>query len=308
MRPKSISQKQIQQFQKEIWQYYARNKRDFPWRRPEHYGDPYKILVSELMLQQTQASWVVGKYQEFIEKFPTFETLDRASVAEVIAVWRGLGYNRRALALKKIAALAGEKWHYTLPKLSVEELDALPHIGYATACSISAFAWNVRVSFIETNIRRVFIHRFFKGQTKVSDMDILALVERMLPESDRGRVQNTSRSGPREWYYALMDYGSMLKGVVENPNRQGKGYKRQSAFVGSNRQVRGAILAVLARPEYVNGCTKKVLLNGVRKNILTPKSPKTLKVTQRDIDTNITTLAQEGFLHILGATVSLAKK
>lgn len=303
MRLKSISKRQFEAFQKEIWQYYAQNKRDFPWRRPEHYKDPYRILVSEVMLQQTQASRVVGKYQEFLARFPTFAALDKTTVAEVIAVWRGLGYNRRAIALKKIAAIAGERWGRTLPKLSVEELDALPHIGYATACSISAFAWDTSVSFIETNIRRVFIHRFFKGQTNVSDKDILVLVQRTLPSA--AVIQG--EKGPRQWYYALMDYGSMLKTLVENPNRQSRAYKRQSAFVGSNRQVRGAILTVLSTPECAKGCSNKVLLKGVRKYLAPTRSTKTFKVTQKDIDVNIATLAQEGFLEIYGATVSLVK-
>lgn len=301
MRPKSISKRQIKAFQEEIWQYYAENRRDFPWRRPQHYKDPYKILVSEVMLQQTQASRVVGKYEEFLKRFPSLVALDRATVAEVISVWRGLGYNRRAIALKEIASIAGKQWRYKLPKLSVEELDALPHIGYATACSISAFAWNVPVSFIETNIRRVFIHRFFKGQTNVSDKDILVLVQRTLPSGISANKQN----GPRQWYYALMDYGSMLKVLAENPNRQSRGYKRQSAFVGSNRQVRGAILTVLAASERVNGCTNKVLLKRVCALLAPTRSAKTPKVTQKDIDENSMALAREGFLHISGPFISL---
>ncbi len=305
MRPKGISPRQIEEFQREIGQYYAGNKRDFPWRRSTHYDDPYKILVSEVMLQQTQASRVVGKYEEFLRRFPTLVALDKASVAEVIAAWRGLGYNRRALALKKIAAIAGEKWQHVLPKCSVEELDALPHIGHATACSISAFAWDAPVSFIETNIRRVFIHRFFKGQSEVSDKDILVLVERTLPQPVMSRGRKGFSGGSREWYYALMDYGSMLKSAVENPNRRSSGYKRQSAFIGSNRQVRGAILAVLAAPEHVDGCSRKVLLTRVRTYRAGRKETNLQKVTQKDIDRNIETLAQEGFLHVSGATVSL---
>lgn len=253
------------------------------------------------MLQQTQASRVVGKYEEFLQHFPTLAALDRASVAEVISAWRGLGYNRRALALKKIAAIAGEKWHHKLPKLSAEELDALPHIGYATACSISAFAWDMPVSFIETNIRRVFIHRFFKGQSGVSDKDILLLVERTLPRLATAKSQNVSHSSSREWYYALMDYGSVLKGATENPNRRSSGYKRQSAFIGSNRQVRGAILAVLATPEYSRGCSKNVLFRRVQKYL------GATRVYQKDIHKNIQTLQQEGFLQIAGNTISLAK-
>jgi len=307
MRPKSISQRQVREFQEEVWQYYARNKRDFPWRRREHYSDPYKILVSEVMLQQTQADRVVGKYKEFLKKFPTLAALDRATVAEVVTVWRGLGYNRRAIALKKIAAIAGERWQHTLPKLSLEELDALPHIGYATACSISAFAWDIPVSFIETNIRRVFIQRFFKGQKNVSDKDILRLVQRTLPAPSKDTSEKGASRGPREWYYALMDYGAMLKGVVENPNRQSRGYKRQSTFIGSNRQVRGAILAVLADSKYAIGCTKKVLLKQAQNHVSKTGTNQQRKVTQKDIDTNLTALAQEGFLDIVGPLISLAR-
>ncbi|MEI6345671.1 MAG: A/G-specific adenine glycosylase [bacterium] len=284
---KKLSPKEVSLFQRDVWAYYAKNRRYFSWREAKHYDDPYKIVVSEVMLQQTQASRVVGKYEEFLRAFPDFTSLNRATVAQVLATWRGLGYNRRAIALKKIAEIVVEKYGRTLPQVSIQELDALPHIGPATACSISAFAWNTPVSFIETNIRRVIIHRFFKDKEKVSDREILALVEETLP---------TERS--RDWYYALMDYGSMLKTTIENPNRKSVHYKRQSAFVGSNRQVRGAILAVLGGPSAAP-CTQTVLLRNVQKYI----GIKT--ISQKDINQNIKVLAKEGFLAISGKHVSI---
>lgn len=240
------------------------------------------------MLQQTQAGRVVEKYTDFLKRFPDFRSLDKASVAEVISAWQGLGYNRRAIALKKIAATLGERWKHSLPQCTIEELDALPHIGHATACSISAFAWNARVSFIETNIRRVFIHFFFPAATSVSDTEIFKLVEATLPPE---LPSEKSGRDVRDWYYALMDYGSMLKGIVKNPNQQSAHYKRQSAFVGSNRQVRGEILKLLGAA----GSAQKDITIAA----LTKKAIASIGTTSDIVRKNIQALAQEGFLEVM---------
>lgn len=219
-----------------VWDFYRRRGRDFLWRRTR---DPYRILVSEIMLQQTQTSRVEKKYPLFLERFPDFTALARAPLSEVLQYWRGLGYNRRAVALKNIAADVIARPEGALPQ-SEEELRRLPMIGKNTAASIAAFAWNRPTIFIETNIRRVYIHHFFPEHEKVRDRDLLPLIELTL-----------DRENSREWYYALMDYGVYLKGKVPNPNTRSTAYRRQSAFEGSRRQLRGKVLRELEGGEWL---------------------------------------------------------
>ncbi len=218
------------QFQKTIYSYYCAHRRDFPWRNTT---DPYRIFVSEVMLQQTQAERVVPKYEAFIKKFPNFKKLSQAPTREVLSAWQGLGYNRRALALQKSAQIVVENYKGTLPDAPLV-LDALPGIGVHTAGSIAAFAYNHPSVFIETNIRSVFIHFFFNDRGDVSDKELVPLVEKMLDQDN-----------PREWYFALMDYGVMLKKTLGNPSRRSKHHAKQSKFIGSRRQVRGQILKLL---------------------------------------------------------------
>jgi len=225
-----ISKQKLSDFKKTIWDYYKKNKRDLPWRGTT---DPYKIVVSEVMLQQTQVARVVQKYAEFIKVFPTFNSLAVASKEEVLRLWQGMGYNRRALYLKALSAIVIDDHKGRLPN-EPNILMKLPAIGSATAGSIAAFAFNKPTVFLETNIRRVFLHFFFQGKKQVSDKDILPLVEKTL---DKGRA--------REWYWALMDYGTLLVKTVQNPNRNSKHYVRQSPFSGSDREIRGAILKLV---------------------------------------------------------------
>jgi A/G-specific adenine glycosylase len=226
----NLSPGRVEKFQAVIYQHYQAHKRAMPWRQTQ---DPYHILVSEIMLQQTQVERVLGKYGKFLARFPDFETLARAPWPEVLAEWQGLGYNRRALALKRLAQAVVEDWGGTLPR-GEEELRSLPGIGPATAGALLAFAYEQPVAFIETNIRRVFLHFFFADREGVSDREILPLVAETL---DGKRV--------REWYYALMDYGAALRGPGPNPNRRSAHYARQSSFAGSNREVRSLILRTL---------------------------------------------------------------
>jgi A/G-specific adenine glycosylase len=197
------------------------------WR---HTDDPYRILVSEIMLQQTQVDRVALKYPAFIDAFPEAATLTRAPLADVLAAWQGIGYNRRAVSLKKCAEKMVGEFNGTLPHDPVI-LATFPGIGPATAASICAFAYNLPVVFIETNIRRVFIHFFFAGADAVTDAEILPLVE-----------QTLDRENPRVWYWALMDLGTDLKKSVPNPNRRSTGYVKQAPFAGSDRRIRGMIL------------------------------------------------------------------
>jgi len=238
----TLSTDEIRAFRQKIYDYYSLNRRNLPWRQTTN---AYNIVVSEMMLQQTQVERVKDKYRGFIEAFPDFHALAMAPLKEVLSVWQGLGYNRRALALKQCAEEAISSYGGELPQ-DLEGLCKLPGIGRATAGEILAFAFNVPTVFIETNIRRVFIHEFFDGEDNVMDKKILPLVEATL-----------DRENPREWYWALMDYGSMLKKKVVNPNRRSAHYARQSAFEGSDRRIRGIILRTLLKKAYV---TEKELL------------------------------------------------
>lgn len=218
-----------------VWEYYSDHKRPMPWRDNP---DPYWVLVSEIMLQQTQVKRVMIKFPEFIETFPDFASLSQASLSEVLQVWQGMGYNRRAKYLWQIAQLIEQEYQGVLPR-DPEILATFPGIGKATAGSIIAFAYNIPTVFIETNIRRVFIHHFFHDKDEVSDAEIMPLVN-----------STVSSDNPREWYYALMDYGTYLKTQVMNPNRKSKHYTVQGAFEGSNRQVRAHILRLLLQRPY----------------------------------------------------------
>lgn len=228
-----MSKRVVMDFQQIVLGYYEHHARTFPWRED---ASPYRVFISEVMLQQTQAgSRTIEKFNAFIKRFPNFASLAAAPLADVLTLWQGLGYNRRALALKKTAEIIVRDYGGELPR-TVEELDALPGIGHATACSISAFAFDAPVVFIETNVRNVFIHHFFSGRADVYDAELVPLVTAALAGM---------RSG--EWYSALMDYGSMLKKVYGNASRRSKHYAKQSVFEGSDRQLRGAILRLVSQ-------------------------------------------------------------
>lgn len=265
-------------FQQKIYGHYKKNARSLPWR---HTTDPYKIVVSEVMLQQTQVDRVVEKYALFVQQFPTFASLASASVGDVLRAWQGLGYNRRALLLKKLAEKVVADYGGVLPN-NPALLEELPGIGPATARSICAFAFNAPVVFIETNIRTVFIHHFFKNRKKtekVSDAELLPLVEKTL-----------DRANPPQWYNALMDYGTFLKKEYGNANIKSAHYARQSRFEGSNRQVRGRILKVLSEHAAltVHDLTKNSGLDAAR------------------VRKNITQLQEEGFISEINGKLSLA--
>lgn len=187
------------------------------------------------MLQQTQTSRVSEKFMEFIKKFPDFNALAKAPLEAVLKVWQGLGYNRRAIALKNIADIIVSNYNEKLPT-DLETLKSFPQIGYNTASSILAFAFNIPTYFIETNIRRVFIYFFFQDKKIVDDKDILKVAKKTI-----------DLSNPREWYYGLMDYGVMLKKTHPELNKKSAHYRKQSKFKGSNREIRGEILKILLK-------------------------------------------------------------
>lgn len=227
-----LSKHTVSLFQKKIWDFYKKQGRSFAWR---NVSDPYRVLISELMLQQTQTHRVIHKFEEWMQAFPTFAVLAQATLHEVLLVWQGLGYNRRGKYLHEISKKVVVEFDGTLP-VDQEVLMTFPGIGQATAASISAFAFNTPTVFIETNIRTVFLYTFFQKKDRVHDREILPLV-----------AQTVDRFNPKEWYYALMDYGVMLKRELKISNRSSAHYAKQSRFEGSDRQIRGQIIRLLTR-------------------------------------------------------------
>ncbi len=209
-------------FQRQILAWYDRFKRDLPWRGDP---DPYHILVSEVMLQQTQVDRVVPKYLAFLDRFPTLQSLAAASVADVLREWQGLGYNRRALNLKRAAEAAVRDHGGKLPS-TVDALETLPGIGKYTARAVASFAFGIQVPVVDTNVRRVL--RGFAGR-ELSDRETWELAERLLPP---GRAA--------DWNQALMDYGALVDRA--RPKQTGK---PSEPFERSNRFWRGRIVDAL---------------------------------------------------------------
>ena len=188
--------------------------RDLPWRRTT---DPYQIWISEVMLQQTQVQRVDGRWQRWLERFPTVDALAMAQVADVLDEWQGMGYNRRALALLNAARAVSDAGGVMPHEL--RELVALPGIGPATAAGIRAFAFNL---------------------PQVPDRELIPLVEATCPQD-----ACDPNDDPRTWYYALLDYGYHLKRTVPNPSRRSRTHVRQSRFEGSHRQKRAMVVRAL---------------------------------------------------------------
>jgi A/G-specific adenine glycosylase len=261
----TISAKTVGAFQKQIYSRYHSTPRPMPWRTTR---DPYHILTAEVMLQQTQVERVKIKYAEFLSAFPTLKDLASAPLADVLRIWQGLGYNRRAIALKRCAEEIISRHDGQFPR-DTGELESLPGIGPYSARAVAAFAFGIAEPLIETNIRTVFIHFFFHGRDKVCDREIMPLVAATL-----------DRQNPREWYYALMDFGVWLKQLHPNPGRRSSHHVQQSRFEGSNRQLRSRLLrSVMAGP-----------------GIYAAELADQLCVVQGDVERNLAAMEREGFL------------
>ncbi len=315
-----------------------------PWRRSI---TPYRVLISEVMLQQTQVDRVIPKFNAWMKEFPDFESLVKAPLSSVLKAWNGLGYNRRAINLHRLAKMiagggvdainpytrnAGNlskrahnvRGNHTVgidsinPRdnkrrangigstnpydrtSTVADWDSLPGIGPATAAAICVYAFNQPHAFIETNVRAVFIHHFFslppltkgrlggvrrpmrmrappdvacvqtaanplslllrKGEEPITDTDILPLVQ-----------QTLDTRNPREWYWALMDYGTYLKKQYKNPSRRSKHYTKQSKFEGSNRQLRGKIVKLMVASGGTGKKFSAPTIGGLAKQLNLPK-------------------------------------
>jgi A/G-specific adenine glycosylase len=189
--------------------------------------------VSEIMLQQTQVSRVNEKYKEFIAAFPTVEALARAPLSDVLRVWQGLGYNRRAKFLKQTAEVIMSAHAGDFPQ-TIEKLSRLPGIGKATAAAVLTYAFNKPIPYLETNIRTILIFHFFPRKKKIHDKELFPLAEQLL-----------DRKNPREWHWALMDYGTYVKKLRGNFSQRSSLYTKQSKFEGSRRQKRSRIIKIL---------------------------------------------------------------
>lgn len=215
-----------------------------PWRRDIR---PYYVLVSELMLQQTQVDRVIPKFETFIKRFPDEKTLAGAPLAEVLKQWSGLGYNRRAKFLHEAAKKIVKEFEGKFPderKLLLQ----LPGVGMGTAGAIMVYAFNRPELFIETNVRTVYFHHFFPEAAAVSDADLLPLLE-----------ATVDKEHPREFYWALMDYGSWLKRQGAGRLTTSKHYKKQSPLKGSIREVRGQIVRLLTTGDMTEPALRKEL-------------------------------------------------
>ena len=224
------------QFIRHVLVYYKTcGRHDLVWRKNI---TPYRVLVSEIMLQQTQVSRVLPKFAEWMKRYPTLAALSKASLTDVLILWQGLGYQRRAKALYEIA-----KETKVLPK-TYDELLALKGVGPYTASALCAFAHDhFPEHLLETNIRTALIEAFHQGETVVHDgvlYDDLARLTR------NKRVQDV---GARAWYYALMDYGAHLKASKISHNQKSAHYTKQSSYVGSTRQLRAKALFAITHRE-----------------------------------------------------------
>jgi A/G-specific adenine glycosylase len=274
----------IEDFLEILNRYYNDSGRhDMLWRQPEPDGSfsPYKILISEIMLQQTQVSRVAPKFLAFTSRFPTVHSLAQATLGEVLQLWSGLGYNRRAKYLLLAAQTVDREYSAIFPDNQVA-LQRLPGVGPNTAGAIMAYAFNQPVVYVETNIRTVLIHHFFKDETGIGDSAIKEVLDGILQQlaSDPGALP------PREFYWAMMDYGAYLKKSVGNLNRDSAAYARQSTFYGSRRQVRGQAIRLLTERKYAYDELVKILADERAEGV-------------------IDDLVREGMLHKYGQVLSL---
>ncbi len=275
-----MTKKQKNSFQKIIFDfYYAHGRHDLPWRRRI---TPYRVYVSEIMLQQTQVDRVIPFFENWMKQFPNWKALASAPQDAVLRAWKGLGYNSRALRMKQVAERVVREYAGRLPR-EKKILETFPGIGPYTAGAICAFAYNQHGVMIETNIRRVFLHHFFKTKHHVHDKEIFTHIEQTLPKTDF-----------RTWYWALMDYGAYLGKTIPNPNKKSRHYTVQKTFKGSDREIRGKILEILLAYQKISFKKMTDLLHNLSQD-------------PDRIETILDQLMREGFLEINNTTLALKK-
>jgi A/G-specific adenine glycosylase len=216
-------------FIKKVLAFYKENGRhDLVWRKNIN---GYRILVSEIMLQQTQVGRVLEKFSIWMKLYPTLGALKKASLQEILVLWQGLGYQRRAKALYTISQTRAQ-----IPK-TFDELCDLPCVGKYTASAVSAFAYDTFTHpMLETNIRTVVIDEYHQGKEEIHDGLLYNDLDRLSKYSE---VQNV---GARNWYYALMDYGAHLKANKISHNTKSAHYTKQLVYKGSLRELRAKTL------------------------------------------------------------------
>lgn len=268
-----IARTEKQAFLNTLWQAYHTSPRDLlPWRSA-HYLRPYPIMVSEFMLQQTQVKRVIPKFLEFMNVFPTMKSLSNAPQSRVVAMWSGLGYYRRA----KYVHVASKQLPNDDSPWTQEVLESCVGIGSNTAGAIRVYAYNVPEYFIETNIRTVLLYHFFPHDETVPDSVLRNVLTQLVD------IEN-----PREFYWAMMDYGASLKRAGNRSARLSAHYKKQTAYEGSDRQLRASILRLLI------GSTSPIQVNTIKKQL---RDPRTLRLLQ--------TLHQEKMIDLQDNMVSL---
>jgi A/G-specific adenine glycosylase len=235
---KTLSQSAIHAFQATIFDWWKTHRRDLPWRNT---NDPYKILVSEIMLQQTQVSRGLPKYLEFIETFPTVTDLAHASPSKVLKLWKGMGYNRRALYLQESAKKILTDFAGKFPQTE-EELLSLPGLGIYTARAVLVFAYRQDMAMVDTNIRQIITHFFFHDE-KQSEKVIQEVADKLVPKGKSW-----------DWHQALMDYGAiaMINAKLQMLHKRRKLKKINPVvpFKETNRYFRGRIMDLLREKEY----------------------------------------------------------
>ena len=258
-----ITNERVRAFRRKVFRFYRLHGRSLPWRNTT---DPYRITVSEIMLQQTQVGRVIPKYEAWILRWPNWQTLATASSRELLSAWSGLGYNRRALFLGKLAKEVVGQFEGVLPN-QAELLRSLPGIGPYTVNAVLIFAFNKPLVTIDTNIRKVLMHEF-NLRNDVSPDQLRQLALRVLPKRKS-----------RDWHNALMDYGSLvLPGQIAGIPP----LSRQSRFAGSLRQIRGEIVRQLT----------------VRRAVTIAQITRSLKRTRADVKTAAAALQKEGVIQI----------
>lgn len=269
----------LERFVDRVWSEGQGLFRDLPWRRSR---DPYEVLVSEVMLQQTQVARVIGYHERWLAAFPDLEALAAAPLSVVLANWQGLGYNRRAIALKRLAEEVVQRARRDgvaarLPS-DEAELKALPGIGPATAAGVRAFAFDLPGIYLETNVRAVVLHELFADAVGVPDREIVPLLERAF------EIAAARGIGARDWYFAMLDYGAHLKRTNPNPSRRSAHHSRQSRFEGSRRQKRAALLrAVMEEP-------------GLQASAYAARVRERAQIDDREAESVLEELSLEGFL------------
>ena len=258
--------------------------RDLPWRRTT---DPYAIWISEVMLQQTQVSRVDGRWQRWLERFPTVDALAAAQTADVLDEWQGMGYNRRALSLLRAAQMVSEAGG-RMPR-EATDLMSLPGIGPATAAGIRAFAYDLPGVYLETNVRTVFLHELYPDAVAVPDKELVPLVKATCPLD-----ASNAKDDPRIWYYALLDYGAYLKKTVPNPSRRSRTHVRQSRFEGSHRQKRAMVVRSLLAHRADGGALATLVAEELSvQEVAAGRGP----VDERTVLELLGELSREGFCH-----------